>query len=617
MCGILCHIGKEEILPDHPAIQIISHRGPDDYGAISFDLNQFRVGLGHRRLSIIDLSELGHQPMSYADDRYWITYNGEIYNYIEIREELIKDSYSFISSSDTEVLLAAYTKWGRNCLDRFNGMFSFCLYDREKNKILIVRDRMGIKPLYYHNSPDGFSAVSEIKQFTGFSHFEPKVNPGKLYHFLNSSDFSFDNETMWNEVYELQAGCYIELDLNKWKPGDPVNQCKWYELNYSNENKLPEGEAGQEFMRLLKESVKLRLRADVPVGFLLSGGLDSSTLLGLSTQIMKNDNTHLKTFSSCYEGSSIDESLYIKDMLKFTGADSSLHYPKPADVEASLDKVIWNCDLPVRSGSPVPHWLLYEFIKNDNDGRKVILEGQGADEILCGYRDFFWGALYENLTLFKILTFFKDLSAVRRRHNYPLKVILRKFKRLAFPGSISYPANPVLNNSALLGNNPIPDIAIVREQPSIHRMHQARLKILSYILHNVDRNSMAHSRETRVPFLDHNLVEFCINLPSKYKISDGLTKQVMRKSIHGVISEKVRSREDKQGYSSPVAQWISTELKEVFRENIKEAANLPYVNKDILIKNSDSFFEGKAVFDPTWWNIVTTSRWLKTFKISL
>lgn len=219
MCGILLHFGKEEIEPEHPALEIIAHRGPDDFGSVNFKISDYNLGLGHRRLSIIDLSAKGHQPMSYADEDLWVVFNGEIYNYLEIRSELEKLGCRFTSDSDTEVLLAAYSKWGPDCLEKFNGMFAFALYDKKQNKIFIARDRFGIKPLYFHNSPEGLTFFSEIKQITKFNHFSPRVNKIKLYHFLNSGDFNFDNESLWEDVFAVPEGSYALIDLNNWQPG--------------------------------------------------------------------------------------------------------------------------------------------------------------------------------------------------------------------------------------------------------------------------------------------------------------------------------------------------------------------------------------------------------------
>lgn len=619
MCGILLSVSEENIRPTHPALEIIKHRGPDGYGSRNFTFGDFITGLGHRRLSIIDLSERGSQPMSYQNENLWITYNGEVYNYIEIRKQLSSEGYEFKSDCDTEVILAAYSRWGNACLNQFNGMFSFAILDMRKRKLFIARDRLGIKPLYIYNKKNSFRAVSEIKQLTAFNDFHAELNREKLYHFLNSGDFSFDESTMWKDVYELPPGHFLEINLDSWKPGDDLKALQWYKLPY-NDDKLTISfdDAVAEFRRLLDLSVKFRLRADVPVGFLLSGGLDSSTLVALAHQIPRDKDAHLKTYSSCYEDKKIDEREFIYAMLDHTGADACLHFPKPEDISANLDKVIWHNDLPILHGSPVPHWLLYEHIKKENDSRIVMLEGQGADEILCGYGDFYWAFLNEQLKLKSMGSFLREFSIFQKYHHEPLKIVLRKYMRLRFPNSVKYPSNPFIRHELLLENDyKIPSIAVKREEATVSELHRNRLTILRYILHNVDRNSMSQSRETRVPYLDYNLVEFCLRLPSAYKISGGLSKRVLREAVKEVLPDKVYKRVDKQGYSSPVARWAAKELNGFFRENLEKAVELPFVEKKKLMESFQKFSEGKAPFDPVWWRLITTKKWIDIFKVKL
>ncbi len=617
MCGILLNIGDETITPDHPALQIISHRGPDGFGAESFDCGNLKVGLGHRRLSIIDLSESGKQPMSYDNGRFWIVFNGEIYNYCEIRKELEADKFSFSSSSDTEVLLAAYQKWGVKCLSRFNGMFAFVIFDRKENKILIARDRFGIKPAYFVNTAKNFRIASEIKQFLSLPDFTPELNKGKLYNFMNSGDFSFDAETLWNNVSELEPGHLIELDLTKWKPGNEISPEEWYSPPFFDERlKIGFEDAVCEFRRLLQDSVRLRLRSDVPVGFLLSGGIDSSTLVGLAHLMHRDRAEHLKTYSSCYEKSRIDEREYINEMLRFTGADSCLHFPKPEDISANIDKVIWHNDVPVLHGSPTVHWLLYQRIKQENDARKVIVEGQGGDEIMCGYGDFHWAYLNECMHS-SLRIFATQLGTFQKYHKEPWKIIIRKFLRINFPDSVTYLPNPLLRAEELLGaERKYPPIAIRREEATVGQLHRNRFKILRYILQNVDRNSMAHSREARVPFLDYRLVEFCLRLPPEFKISDGHSKRVLRKAAAELIPPKISRRIDKQGYSSPVAMWAKDGLTDFFRDNIAKYADLPFVKGKESAQSFEAYLKGKSQhFDPFLWRIITVGKWLDIFKV--
>lgn len=618
MCGILLKISDKNLTLEDPALTVINHRGPDACGVDNFQYPDFIVSLGHKRLSIIDLSERGKQPMSYDDGNFWITYNGEIYNYLEIRKELEKEGLKFYSESDTEVLLAAYSHWGSKCLEKFNGMFAFAILDKRKNSLFAARDRFGIKPLYFLNSSAGLVLASEIKQIGLCDFYSPTANKNKLYHFLNFGDFSFDKETLWRDIFEVEPGHCLEIKLDNWKPGSSINITKWYAPPfYEKPLDISFEDACGEFRRILEESVKFRLRADVNIGFLLSGGLDSSTLVGLAHRNPRYETSKLRTYSSCYEEKSIDEREYIKAMVEFAEADSCLHFPTPADFTENIDKVIWHNDIPVRFGSPAPHWLIYQHIKKENDSRIVILEGQGADEILCGYGDFRWAALFEDLKFSNMFGFISDFRDFQHRYHAPMKIILRKYWNMRFPQKVKYPANPLLNKDFLIGNNPVPALVLKREMPSVPQLHAERMKILRYILHNVDRGSMAHSRETRVPFLDHNLVEFCLRLPSDYKMKSGVSKRVLRESVKDVLPEKINGRVDKQGYSSPVNTWAGKELNGYFKDQLKATLNVPFVNKHCLVESFDKFSAGKAVFDPIWWRIIGVKKWLDMFNIAL
>ena len=615
MCGIALTVGLEHLHADHPALEIIKHRGPDDKGTANFNACGLNIGMGHRRLSIIDLSEKGHQPMLSADKRFAIIFNGEIYNYREIRTELEKDGIEFVSDSDTEVLLAAYAKWGADSLKQLNGMFAFAVFDKQRDTIFLARDRFGIKPLYYHNSEKGLVVCSEIKQLTCFEHFTPKIDNEKLYHFLNSGDFDFDEKNLWADVRMLPPGYFSEINLNSWRPGTPFKQQEWYSPNFDDTLDITFDEATVEFRKLLDRAVALRLRADVPVGFLLSGGLDSSTLVALAHNTPAYEKTSLRTYSTCYGDPDYDEKEYIDAVVENTQADACFHYPGPEDMEKHLNKVIWHNDLPILPGSPCSHWLLYQHIKNENDNRKVVLEGQGADEILCGYGDFHWAALFEKLSPTRVFSFPFNLMAHLKKHPQPPHIVLRKFRRMATKESLRFPTHPALNSPNLLLGQPTPNIAIPRESTSVKKLHRHRLVILRYILHYVDRDSMAHSRETRVPFLDHDLVDFCLALPTKWKISNGISKRVMREAVKDVLPEKVKNRTDKKGYSSPTMKWIKNELNPMMTSEIEKCRDLPFVNPDALKITWESSVKRDSWSDPILWRLMATRRWLEIFGI--
>ena len=617
MCGILLNISKERIEADHPALNVIAHRGPDAFGAESFDFPDYIVSLGHRRLSILDLSERARQPMSYNNGSLWITYNGEIYNYLELKDELQAIGFSFKSDSDTEVVLAAYQKWGAACLSKFNGMFAFAILDKSKNELFCARDRFGIKPLYYNNSSNGLAFFSEIKQLPLLNHSSSEVNYEQLYHFMNSGDFEFDSHSIWKGVREVPPGHCLTIKLENWRLGDDFQITSWYELDVPINNDITFSDAVSEFRHLLDQSLKLRLRSDVPVGFLLSGGLDSSTLVCLAHLATNVPGGNLRTYSSCFDDKSVDEREYIKAVLDDTGADSCLHFPSADQVMSSVDKVIWHNDLPIIPGSPCPHWLLYEQIKNETNSRVVILEGQGADEILCGYGDFQIAGMFENLRWNSMPSFISQLSNFYLKHPQKPHVILRKLRRLMFSGSVKYPCHPILKAESFFSDDAIPQIAVKREARTVSQLHMNRLKILKYILHYVDRNSMSHSRETRVPFLDHNLVEFCLSLPTEFKVANGVSKRVMRDAVSDVLPEKIKNRFDKKGYSSPTAQWAKSSWREILSKEMEKCEELPFVNKKALRESFDSSIAEKGFFDPIIWRLFTLRRWIEIFKVNL
>lgn len=272
MCGILAYFSKTALAPSHTALTSVAHRGPDGSGLETFQVTDHNVSLGHRRLSIIDLTDNARQPLRLIDRDLWITYNGEIYNYIELRTELEKDGMRFRSDSDTEVLLAAYATWGSECLQKINGMFAFVIWNAESQTLFAARDRFGIKPLYVWNGPDGLALVSEIKQLIDLPGFERRLNREAAVQFLQYADFSYDAQTMWRDVYELEPGTTLSLPLATWRPGQAIAQQRWYVLPEKSNHRIARKTAEETFRELLEDAIRLRLRADVPVGTALSGG---------------------------------------------------------------------------------------------------------------------------------------------------------------------------------------------------------------------------------------------------------------------------------------------------------------------------------------------------------
>jgi asparagine synthase (glutamine-hydrolysing) len=623
MCGILVYFGKERLTVDHPSLTSIAHRGPDGSGMKSYRINDFFLSLGHRRLSIIDLSDKAAQPMSYHD-RLWITYNGEIYNYIELKEELRQDGYMFHTNSDTEVLLASYHKWGESCLEKLNGMFAFAIWDDQSKILFVARDRYGIKPLYYWNSPDGFAVVSEIKQVTNLPGFEASLNYEAGYQFLKYGDFCFDKHTLWRNVFELEPGMMFQVDLNKREPCDTITPRKWYDLTpYLNCVPVDESDAIERFRYLLEDSIRLRLRSDVPVGFALSGGLDSSSIICLATKKIK-PGFPFQTFSACCEEPSVDERPFIHAVLNDIDVEANILFMDPSYIIDNMDFVTTKHDLPITRTSIFSHHQLCQT--SHLIGTKVILEGEGPDEVLAGYTSFFWAFLSELLLTFRGITAIREYLHFRRMNESSLGFAAKQMLSTMSPYLIRMYQNQKLRfqqKKSYLNFNGWKDSCvniepeIVREQRSIYKMQIIRMKFLRAILHNVDRVSMAHSVEVRNPFLDYRLIEFCLALPASLKIQNGRQKHLLRQAMVDILPSKIKERTDKMGFSSPEGQWAKGPLKEFYRESLLKLEALPFVNSKVVQSNYEDFIKGLIPYDRIFWRLISFQHWLKIFKISI
>jgi asparagine synthase (glutamine-hydrolysing) len=668
MCGISLLIQLEN--GKNPCISniimmndTIRHRGPDDEGyafffeadgfldyvyggpdthqtiydahlpytphdCIGYEASELRpnIILAHRRLSIVDLSPAGHQPMCYENQRYWITYNGEIYNWIEIRKELEELGHQFVSHCDTEVILAAYAQWGKDCLNRFNGMWSFVIFDRQRGTLFGARDRFGIKPLYYWFSPEGFLAIaSEIKQFTVLPGWTPVVNTERVYDFLVAGLLDHTEETMFSYVFQVRGGHAFEISIKEIGEKLPVYQ--WYQM----ENRKYHGrlnDAAQEFKRLLTDSVRLHLRADVPVGSCLSGGLDSSSIVCLVNDILKQDNKEeiQKTFSACSEIKKFDEREFIEEVVHAKNIESYYTYPNPDDLLKILDEILWYQDEPFGSTSIFAQWLVFELARKNHV--KVMLDGQGADELLCGYHSFFSMRYAELLKSGRWITLSKEILGAKRIFGYsPLKSI-SEMGYFALPSNIRKKVQRiVLKNTFSPKWINTENFNIQKENPCLHHSEVNSVRkysdlslfytSLPLLLHWEDRDSMAHSIESRVPFLDYRLVEFTSNLPEDYKIENNCTKVVLRKGMTGILPEKISARTDKMGFITAEEEWICREKNEEFRELVKDAIyqSKPLLNEEILT-TFDKMTSGKEPFNSVIWRAICLGRWMERFKVT-
>ena len=664
MCGIAALFSPHP-LPLDPLIlamtTAVRHRGPDGEGFVAFSARGFRttsfggedtpptvydtgiayapkrhaqptqdavVALGHRRLSIIDLSLTGHQPMCTADGRVWVIYNGEIYNHIELREELERLGHTFVSQSDTEVILNAYREWGERCLDRFNGMFAFVLVDRIGKRVFAARDRFGVKPLYVWRSTEGLVALaSEIKQFSVLPGWSPRLNGQRAYEFLNWGLQDHTEETLFSGIRQLRGGECLHCSLEELQVGIPIK--RWYRLT----PRIFQGDmktAVDEFGVLFTDAVRLRLRADVSVGSCLSGGLDSSSIVCVAHQLLRSAGVadQQSTFSACATEKRFDERNYIDIVVGHTGVKAHYVYPDLGELFEKLDAMTWHQDEPFGSTSIYAQWKVFELAKNARVN--VLLDGQGADELLIGYHGFFaphfaglfvtkrWGTLLREICAAKRLHELSYVSSAGYLANAVLPEMLRQPLRRLVGKPSSSPR--WVNRDRLAYDDRDPTLAYGFKSTSVNQMARAMLDGTSVpmLLHWEDRDSMAHSVESRLPFLDFRVVEFLTGLPAEMKLWNATTKQVLRESMKGTLPKPIRTRMDKMGFVTPEETWVRHEAPARFRAELRRAVDASQgVLNAVALDHFDAVLAGHKPFDFLVWRMISFGRWMERFGVRL
>jgi asparagine synthase (glutamine-hydrolysing) len=595
MCGIagIIQLGKKKIdTPSslHAMTDAIKHRGPD--GAGHYYSADGKIALGHRRLSIIDLSNEANQPMHYLE-RYTIVFNGEIYNYIELTQLLKKYNYTFNTSSDTEVLLAMYDHFGVDCLQYFDGMFAFVIYDRIKDIIFCARDRFGEKPFFYsYKSNEHFYFASEMKSlFAGG--ISNEINTTMMFNYLyqqtieNQNDLS---ETFYTNCSRLEHSHYIMIDLktNNFKI-EKYYSLDWKAVNHD----MTENEATSKLSELFYSSITRRMRSDVPIGSSLSGGLDSSLVVCAINELNNNNGIDQSTFSAIFPGFSKDESKYINIVLDKCKAKSFFTTPSDDELVNDLEKLFWHQEEPFHSSSIYVQYKVMQLARTN--GVKVLLDGQGADEILAGYHHFYKPYFNElsktKPELYKIqkekyLNLHADNAINGVLKQQPASLIrtfapqifapVRKIKNV-----VNQIVHQELNKDFFYSNylNSFDSKETSYKNLNEQLQYATMTNGLQQLLRYADRNSMAHSLEVRLPFLSHELVEFIFSMPSSIKINDGWTKWIMRKSFN-ILPEEIRWRKDKIGFEPPQKSWTDApKFKELVHEGRKKLVANNYLNK--------------------------------------
>ncbi len=667
MCGIavIVNFGKEPgVLTNIRGMtDVIRHRGPDDEGysifmdtpcrvsyyggkdtpkacyetALAYGPHETMTGapdrsafaaFGHRRLSILDLSPAGHQPMCTADGRFSIVYNGEIYNYIELKEELEKQGVVFASKSDTEVVLYAYAKWGKQCLARFNGMFAFVIIDIQERKIFSARDRYGVKPLYYWYSPGNFLAfASEIKQFTVLPGWEAVLNKKQACAFLVHERADHTDETLFEGVKQLRGGECLESGVESVKNGLPLE--RWYEpekQSYAGGFR----DAADTFRNLFIDAVRLRLRSDVPIGYSLSGGLDSSSVVcvaGTLTDTM-NPKAAQKAFASCSEFRGYDEQEYIEEVVRRTGVEKYFTFPSTEGLFSDFNALVWHQDEPFFSTSIYAEWCVYKIMAEN--GIVVTLNGHGADELLAGYHIFLYARLMFLMRTLKWRALWNESCAIKRFHGFSMAQQMRHAFADALPESLRSALTNAFGKSQAGVSWLNGDILSLyaenmsgfsREAAcSVDALSRAQLYYTSMPvqLHWTDRSSMAHSIESRQPFLDYRLVEFLLSLPEDFKLSGGMTKRVMREAMRGILPERVLSRTDKMGFVTPEAVWAGTHAPEKFRALLKQSiAQSRGILTGEAMRVAEKVISGHHGLTFLLWRLICFGRWMELFSVEV
>ena len=628
---------------------LLRHRGPDDEGYALFntrsgraahykgpdspqalDLSDIRavetsdadLGLAERRLAILDLSPSGHTPMRSADGQLTICFNGEIYNYIELRAELAALGHAFRSTGDTEVLLAAYQEWGERCVERFNGMWAFAIWDVRRGQLFCSRDRFGVKPFYYVKTKTQFAFASEPKALWASGLIAPKPNEIILQDFLAGYEASELNATMFAGITQLPAGHCLSVTPDKF------HVWRYWSLPVNPEFGPGTFDATQAatVREKLTDAVRLRLRADVPIGTCLSGGLDSSAIVVLTSQLLQHDHgipAHLigsqqKTFTAAYEDPAADERYFAAQVVQRANAAWHLTFPSAEKLQAELEAFIWHHDEPPITTSMYAQWDVMRLARQH--GVKVLLDGQGADELLAGYLPFDV-YLAQALVGGRWRTFWSEAQAVSRVGSRPTAQVLGRLAARLLPQAWQAWLQKRRPARMLGLDQSVVDGAIARHQAHFDAATQRNLprhlaQLATYnlprLLRAEDRNSMAFSIEARTPFLDVRLAEYISQLPANARMRAGWSKYVLRRAMEEVLPAEIVWRRDKKGFVTPEGRWLR-QMRPTLQELLHDSPRLsPWLRVGELrhaLMDEQTFQNTTAA--ATLWRIVAAELWLR------
>jgi asparagine synthase (glutamine-hydrolysing) len=627
MCGIcgIYHLDQTRLVEEtvlKTMARTMRHRGPDDEG---FYL-EGNIGLGHQRLSIIDLSPQGRQPMTNEDERLWIVFNGEIYNYLELRQQLIGRGHHFHSHSDTEVILHLYEEEGPSCVHRLNGMFAFAIWDRHERTFFAARDRFGIKPFYYARLGKTFIFASEIKALLQVGMLRPELNPNGLADYF-TFQLCLGAKTLFKDIHKLLPGHTLFL-----RRDGAIEIQKYWDLDFTVDTDHTEEYFQYRLLRLLEDAVRLRLRADVPVGAHLSGGLDSSTMVCQASSLL---DSAIHTFSGGFrEGPQYDETPYARIVAEHVGSEHHEAFPTDGDFVESMPHLIYQMDEPAAGPGVFPQFFVSELASRHV---KVVLGGQGGDETFGGYTRYLVAYLEACIRggiegtqedQKYVVTFESILPNLTQLRGY--EPLLRYFWEDGLFGSPDGRYFRLIDRSDGVRDLVSPDAFAGQDKYSpfeafldlfndgdcrsyINRMTRFDLKtLLPALLHVEDRTSMAVSLESRVPLLDHRIAELVASMPPMIKYKGGRSKYIFRQVVQHIVPREIYQREDKMGFPVPLNEWYRRgPVRDFVRDTLLGSRAR---NRGIFwTERIEPILDSERAYGRGIWGLLCLELWMQTF----
>ncbi len=627
MCGIcgIYHLERNRAIEEEKLREMartMRHRGPDDEG-FYIDGN---VGLGHQRLSIIDLSPMGHQPMTNEDGKLWIVLNGEIYNYLELRQELIGKGHEFRSNSDTEVILHLYEEQGPTCINRLNGMFAFGIWDSREKVLFAARDRFGVKPFYYVYQKNSFVFASEIKALLYVKLFESEINPEGLTDYL-TFQFCLGDKTMFRNVLKLLPGHSLLL-----KPDGSLNIQKYWDLDFTIDTHHTEDYFEHQLLRLLEDSIRIELRADVPIGAHLSGGLDSSTVTCLASSLL---GAPIKTFSGGFkEAPQYDETPYARIVAQNVGTEHYEIFPTADDFVEVVPRLVYHMDEPAAGPGLFPQYFVSKLASQHV---KVVLGGQGGDETLGGYTRYLIAYLEQCIKggiegtqeeKKYVVTFESILPNLRQLEGY--EPLLRYFwqeglfesedRRYFRLIDRSNSTLGLINKEFFADRKKYDPYEAYRElfyssgcRSLINKMTWFDMKtLLPALLQVEDRTSMAVSLESRVPLLDHRIAELVASIPPMIKYKGGRSKHIFRQIVRHIVPPEIYNRTDKMGFPVPSSEWYRQGVVRDFVRGVL-LGERARAHGFIQTNEVESLLDSERPYGRGIWGLLCLELWMERF----